>query len=182
MIYFSPKTAKFSGKGWRNMNIQNIFRQIVPASRLIGKRYTDADRANGGFGHLWDTFFQNNWFNALEKAGGKTEFDYLGMMRVHGGIFEYWIGMLFAPDAAVPQGFDAADAEASDYAVFWLYGNPDNGELYGMACHNRCLDIMRQRAWVYNPDGWCIERYNCPRFTGKDAKGNVILDYYIATI
>ena len=29
-------------------------------------------------------------------------------------------------------------------------------------------------------DDWCFERYNCPRFTTPDEKGNVILDYGIS--
>ena len=33
----------------------------------------------------------------------------------------------------------------------------------------------QERGWT--PSGWFLERYNCPRYTVPDEKGNVILDY-----
>jgi hypothetical protein len=163
------------------MEIRNVFRETVPPARLIGKRYADADRQNGSFGHKWDEFFKSGWFGELERAGGKAEFDYIGMMRVAGGAFEYWIGMLFAPGAKAPDGFDFADIGGFGAAVFWIYGNPDSGELYGIDSHNRCLGLLSGKGWAAKDGGWCIERYNCPRFTEPDSDGNVVLDYYIET-
>ena len=32
-----------------------------------------------------------------------------------------------------------------------------------------------EKGWL--PSGWYFERYNCPRYTSPDKKGNVILDY-----
>jgi hypothetical protein len=162
------------------MEIKNTFKETVQPARLVGKRYTDSDRLGGSFAHKWHEFFGNGWFDALEKAGGKPEFDYLGMMRFAGGAFEYWIGMMFAPGAAAPEGFDSVDVGGFDAAVFWIYGNPDSGELYGLDLHNKCLAIMAERGWAPKDGGWCLERYNCPRFTSPDGNGNVILDYYIA--
>lgn len=164
------------------MEIKNIFKETVPAARLIGRRYTDDDRENGLFAHKWCEFFMNGWFNRLEQAGGIEEFDYLGMMRVVNGVFEYWIGMLFTPGADVPDGFDFVDFDAFDAAVFWIYGNPESVEIYGHDVHCKCLGLLPENGWTRKENGWWIERYNCPRFTEAGERGNVILDYYLAIV
>lgn len=161
------------------MEIKNIFKETIPKSRLIGKCYTDNDRVDGGFGHKWCEFFGNGSFDILEKAGGKADFDYLGMMRVVNGVFEYWVGMLAEPGTAPPEGFECAEVDTFDAAVFWFYGKEDSGELFGMEPHNRALAEITAKGWKRREDGWCIERYNCPRYTTPDEFGNVILDYYV---
>lgn len=159
-----------------------VERESYPAVRLIGKRYTDADRQNGTFGAKWGEWWQNGWFEQLEQAGNVPENDngYLGAMRVKDGVFEYWIGMFLEKGTAVPEGFAYEDIEAADYGMFWVYGKEDNGELFGMDVHNMCMETLTERGWKYREDGWCIERYNCPRYTTPDEQGNVILDYGIA--
>jgi hypothetical protein len=164
------------------MEITKTFKERVPASRLIGKRYGDADRENGGFGHKWGEFFRENWFAALEAAGCRNDFDYLGMMRCRDAEFEYWIGMLADPGVEAPPGFAAVEVESFEAAVFWLYGKEDTGELFGLEAHNRCLELLAQQGFKPAEDGWCIERYNCPRFLEKDAQGKVVLDYYIEVV
>jgi hypothetical protein len=151
------------------MEIKKVFKEIVPSSRFIGKKNSE-----------WGLFWKNGWFDILEKAGGKSEFDYIAMKRVVNGDVEYWIGMLFDPNAPVPEGFDFVDFESFKAAVFWLYGNPDNGELYGLETHNHCLEKFPVHGFIRREDYWCIERCNCPRYTTPDEKGNVILDYYIS--
>jgi hypothetical protein len=151
------------------MEIKRVFEETVPASRFIGKKNSE-----------WELFWKNGWFETLEKAGGKSEFDYVAMKRVVGGDVEYWIGMLFDVDAVVPEGFDFVDFDEFKAAVFWLYGNPDNGELYGLETHNKCLAELPSHGFERREDYWCIERCNCPRYTTPDDKGNVILDYYIS--
>lgn len=157
------------------MEIKKVFRETIPEGRLIGKCYT----AKEDFGSKWGVFWQNDWFSLLEQAGGNASFDYLGMKRIRNDQLEYWIGMLFAPGAAVPEEFEYADIETMDYAVFWLSGN-DNGDLLSMESHNRCLAQISEHGWSRKEDGWCIERYNCPRFTSKDAQGNFVIDYYLS--
>lgn len=162
------------------MEIRKVFKEEVPKSKLVGKLYTEQDILNYSFGHKWGEFFRNGWFEKLTEAGGKLEFDYIAMMRVYNGQSQYWIGMLFDENAVVPQSFDTVDIEKFQSAVFWIYGNSDNGEIYGMDVHNKCVELLQQHGWKGKKDSWCIERYNCPRFTSPDEKGNVVLDYYIA--
>lgn len=127
-------------------------------------------------------WFQNGWFTALEKLEPIDENDggYLGVMRINNCEFEYWIGMFFATDTEVPEGYEYVDIDEFDVATFWVYGNENSGELYGMDVHNRCLALLSEHNMKRKEDYWCIERYNCPRFTEPDDKGNVILDYCLS--
>ena len=50
--------------------IIKTLKENLPALRLIGKRYTNADRDEyGGYGAKWSEWGNNNWFEPLEKLG-----------------------------------------------------------------------------------------------------------------
>ena len=49
------------------VEIVKTYKEHFPSLRLIGKRYSDEDRQNGSFGHKWGEWFQNGWFDKLEK-------------------------------------------------------------------------------------------------------------------
>lgn len=151
--------------------------ETYPAVKLIGKRYTDADRdAFGSFGAQWGKWFQNNWFAPL-RSGGLEHIseDLIGAMRVTEGGFEYWIGVLKAPADSVPPEYEAVEIPAGRLGVCLLYGKDGSPDLFGMAAHEACIAAWRERGWV--PGGWFLERYHCPRYTVPDERGNVILDY-----
>lgn len=93
---------------------------------------------------------------------------------------EYWIGMFFSVEANIPDGFDYVDIESLEYAVFYLYDKEGSGDFYTMETHNMCLEELKTLGYKRKEDDWCFERYNCPRFTTPDEKGNVILDYGIS--
>jgi hypothetical protein len=38
------------------------------------------------------------------------------------------------------------------------------------------MAAFTEQGWNYSEKGWFFERYNSPRFTVPDEKGNVILD------
>ena len=166
------------------VEIRKTYKESFPSLRLIGKKYSDADRQGGSFGHKWGEWFQNSWFDEIEKLGPIAENDdsYLGVMRVVDGMVEYWIGMLFPVGTEVPAGFESVDIPAFDAAVCWLYGSEKNGELYGLEVHNMVVAEAAKHGFIRKDDDWCFERYNCPRFTAPDDKGNVILDYGIAIL
>lgn len=164
------------------MNIIKIYKEHMPPLRLIGKRYTDADRApNGSFSNKWGEWFANGWFDEIEKLGALKENDdaYLGVMRCVNNDFEYWIGMFFPQNTPVPEGFSSVDIQAGELATCWLYGREDTGELYGFDAHNQSLEKIQEQGWQIDYNPWYIERYNCPRFTTPDENGKVILDYCI---
>jgi len=163
--------------------IINICKEHMPPVRLIGKRYTDENRQNGGFGHLWGEWFQTGRFDTLEKLGKVEgiENGCVGFMRCYPD-FEYWIGVFLPPGTGVPDGFDYLDLAEGDTAVAWIKGSDDDGSIYGM--HDKCLKAFAENGMTeYRTDGtgraFFFERYNCPRFTEKDEQGNVILDYGI---
>lgn len=100
---------------------------------------------------------------------------YVGAMRITEAGFEYWIGVFMAPEAPVPQGYEAVEIPAGDLGVCFLYGKDSSPDLFGMDAHKACVAAWQERGWT--PSGWFLERYNCPRYTVPDEKGNVILDY-----
>ena len=105
---------------------------------------------------------------------------YIGAVHIMDGMPEYWIGMFFPVDTAVPEGFDFVDMEALEYAVFYLCDKEGSGDFYTMETHEMCLDELKALGFKRKEDDWCFERYNCPRFTTPDEEGNVILDYGIS--
>lgn len=162
------------------MEIKKVYKEALPAVKLIGKRFTEDERdASGTFAGHWGQAFQEGWFDVImrNKSATGVSDDYLGVMRTREGDgMEYWIGMFRAPNAEVPAGFSAADIPGGDVGVCWLYGNEKNGELHGMEASNLSMTALKEAGFVDDDAGWFLERYNCPRFTTPDAQGNVILD------
>ncbi|MEA5002225.1 MAG: GyrI-like domain-containing protein [Christensenella sp.] len=163
------------------MEIVKVYKESMPHVKLIGKRYTNEDRdETGTFAGYWQQWFAEGWFDILNQCKGISGVseDFLGAMRMTGadGSFEYWIGAFLAPDADVPEGFDAVEISAGEIGVCWLYGNEKSGELFGMDASNMSMAAISAEGWKFSDDGWFMERYNSPRFTTPDEKGNVILD------
>ncbi len=110
-----------------------------------------------------------------EKASQAFYNSYVGAMRITEAGFEYWIGVFMAPEAPVPQGYEAVEIPAGDLGVCFLYGKDSSPDLFGMDAHK---SLCRRLAGAgLDSSGWFLERYNCPRYTVPDEKGNVILDY-----
>jgi len=161
-------------------NITRVFLEVLPNVKLIGRRYTDADRdASGSFGSKWGGWFENGCFESLEKCDRvrRVSDDYFGAMRDGNAGFEYWIGMLAEPGSGVPEGFEAIDIAGGPLGVCYIYGRADSAELFGRDVHDACVAAWAAQGWRV-PDGtWIFERCNCPRFTEPDETGCVILDY-----
>ena len=160
--------------------IKRVYRQTMPAVKLVGRCYREEDRVNGTFAHRWAEWFQNNLFAPLQLAGpGPEPFEdcdaCIGLCRCkEGEPFQYWIGVFMPPEAAVPDGYDSVAFDAGDIAVCWVYGKePD---IYTHCCLSRLSEEGFE--WTADASGvkWCFERYVSPRFTEPDEKGNVILD------
>lgn len=162
--------------------IVNVYKESHPTVRLIGRRYTDGDRGpDGGFAHVWDRWFENGDFNVLEQlsstsADGHTQVAY---MRFVDGVFEYWIGMLFPKETAVPDGYASVLIHAADFGICWIHGRDDTGELYGPEAFEMCLAEIEMAGWGMADEAWCFERYHPVRFRTPDEAGNVIVDFGI---
>lgn len=90
--------------------------------------------------------------------------------------------MFFPQNTVVPQGFDAAEIDPGNYAVCYLHSKENDLDFYSMETHNLCLDTLKAQGYQRKEDGWCFERYSCPRFTEPDEQGCVILDYGISIL
>ncbi len=163
------------------VEIVKVYRESLPNLRLIGKRYTEADRDEyGGFSVAWGKWFENDWFSPLEKLGSLPEAEgaYMGCMRCIDE-FEYWIGMFFPEGTQVPDGYMYIDIPSGNIGTCWIYGSEDNGEIFGQEIYSMCVSEIIDRGWKLSKNPWVFERYNCPRYTTRDEKGKVILDYCI---
>lgn len=157
------------------MKIESIRQEACPEARFIGKKYPGP--AN------WDEWWANGWFDTLENHSGLLPINdggYTEAVHIVDGSPEHWLGMFFAADTPVPEGFAYIDIPPMEYAVCFLYGNPENGELFGLEPHNQCLEFLKKQGLRRKEDDWCFQRCNCPRFTTPDEKGNVVLDYGIS--
>lgn len=157
------------------ITILDTFLEQFPDMKLVGKRYTDEDRDSyGSFGEKWGLWHSSGWFAQLENSGKSLDDSYVGAMRITEAGFEYWIGMLMT-QVQIPDGFAAVEIPGGALAVCYLYGKDGSADLFGMEAHEACVAAWREKGW--SPNGWFLERYNCPRYTTPDEKGNVILDY-----
>ena len=169
--------------------IIKVHKEQLPALKVIGIKYTNADRdESGGYGQLWHQWMTENKFEALQKMPTipYIESGVVGFMRHKPDdfkqTFEYWIGMFFADDTVVPEGFDSIHVEAGVIATCWIQGNSDDGSIYKM--HDKCLEAMRTNAMSeirVGADGYVefFERYNDERFGRVDENGERILDYCV---
>ncbi|MDR3150041.1 MAG: hypothetical protein LBT88_08570 [Oscillospiraceae bacterium] len=160
------------------------YKQTLPATRFIGKKYGDEDRVNGYFSSKWSEWHENNWFSAIENAPNfRSDYfedsdAYIGLMRFKDDEpFQYWIGMFCSADTAVPDGFSSIDLPQEHIGVCWLYG--PEADIYGQ--DDLVLKSLKDAGLEIKPDAdgawWFFERYACPRMTAPDADANVILDH-----
>jgi len=157
------------------MTITRVDNEKASGLCFVGKRYKN--------GSAWGEWWKNGWFDVLEKMphlSAVNDNGYIGLMRNGEEGFEYWIGMFFDEITDVPEGFEALEQGDRQFAVFHVYGNESKGEIYGEAPTNACLEIIRDAGLENTKDALRFERYNCPRYTVPDDKGNVILDYGFA--
>ncbi len=157
-----------------SVKILEIKQESCPAARLIGKKYEGTPD--------WGEWWGNNWFSKLEENqclsfNGDA---YIGAVHIVNGMPERWIGMLFPVNTEVPEGFEYVDIEPLNYAVFYLCGKENSSEFYTMDTHNMCLEALKTHNLKRKENDWCLERYNCPRFTAPDENGNVIFDYALS--
>jgi len=160
-------------------DIVKIIVEMQPKSKFIGKKYTDKDRNEfNSFSNQWQEWFANGYFKELEKLEGMESMsdDYIGFCKLTETGFEYWIGCFMGLDDETPEGYEDMIVEGGKVGVCYIYGKEDTGELYGIEPHNKCLEALKEKNYKIK-DPCAFERYNCPRFTTPDEKGNVILDY-----
>lgn len=153
------------------MKIIDIKKESWPACVFIGKQGTN-----------WGEWWSNGWFAPLEAQPALPENGdaYIGAVRIVDGVPQRWIGMFFPEGTPAPEGYEAVDIPAKNYAVCYLKDKEGSGDFYTQETHEACLAALKQQGYTRSEGDWCFERCNCPRFTTPDAEGMVILDYGIA--
>ena len=158
--------------------IIKVFKENIPTLRFIGKKYDK-------FGH-WGEWWQNGWFDMLEKTMGGTEKilsvwenggGYIGIeRRAEGQPFEYYIGMLTPENTIVPDGFISIDFENLSLGTCWIYGK-ENEVHDTRECKQKLVENGMELWRDENGAVWSFENCLCPRYTTPDDNGNIILDY-----
>ena len=160
-----------------SVEITKVYKQDVPALRFIGKKYGNSDRVDGMFGKYWGDWFENGWFDVIEKQTDKdlnSLYDdagaYIGLMREENGEFEYWIGIFMPEGTTVPEGYNYLDFPKGALGVCWVHGKEE--EIF---CNEGMCGEKLENAG-YKLGDWCMERYCCPRYTTPDENGKIVLD------
>ncbi|MFY9166475.1 MAG: GyrI-like domain-containing protein [Limnochordia bacterium] len=128
---------------------------------------------------LWHQCFDDGTFATLETLREyHVAEDYVGWIGDWGEeSFTYICGMLMKPEVPVPEGFEGRILPAGRAAVAWIKGQ--EAEVL-FAAHTVTMEALLGKGYEYDQAaGWSMELYNCPRYTEPDAKGELILDYYI---
>ena len=115
--------------------ITKVYKQSVGAMRFIGKKYGDNDRVDGNFGAKWGEWFENSWFDTIEKqiAGSlKDVYEdgdaYIGLLRNKSGEpYQYWIGMFTPENTEDTGGYEVIDFPGGLYAVVNYADNDAEG-------------------------------------------------------
>lgn len=157
----------------------------LPNLKLVGKeiRYNMELHMQGEnrIPDFWDKCFADEIFLPLEKqADFIYDKDYVGVMldwNKGDGDFSYVIGMLMKDGVNVPEGYYCTDIDETDVAIGWIKGK--NTPDVCSSAHSLTERALLENGYKCNNIKWCMELYNCPRFTTPDENGNIILDYYI---
>jgi len=153
--------------------ITKVYTEPFPASRFIGKRYTNEDRIDGLFSVHWGEWFQQGWFDLIDTGSN----DPIGLMWEgddFDATFQYWIGYFMPANTVVPEGFAHVDFPAGNLGVCWVHGK--ESDIYCQ--EGKGLEKLQKEGLVLNAElcNWCFERYACGRFDAPDKKGKAILD------
>ncbi len=133
---------------------------------------------------FWDACFADGTFAKLEALGEQVLCpDYVGFMTdwMGGdGKFTYIVGMMMKPGFSLPregyEGFVSRPVAACTAAIGYIQG-ASTGDVC-MNAHELTNAALEEKGYTFDGSTWCMELYNCPRFTTPDESGQIILDYY----
>lgn len=157
----------------------------MPKVYVVGKelRYSMEALMKGDnrISDLWNQCFAEELFSLLEKQKDYIyDPSYVGVMTdwdKGDGDFSYICGMLMNKGVAIPDGCVMREMNAAKVAVAQIKGK-DAGDVCSNA-HELTEQKLKVEGYTCDNMKWCMEFYNCPRFTVPDENGEIILDYYI---
>lgn len=156
------------------VQIQAVSKETQPALRFIGKRYN----GNESIYIKWKLWKDNHWFSILENLNIRYANSYIGAKRIVSGRLEYWIGMLFLPDAGVPEGFEYIDIDKINLANFQLQGTAH--KVASFETHNICLAELSKHNMTRFEDHWCFECYDDKSIDYIGTDKSMTIDYKIS--
>ncbi|MCQ4924507.1 GyrI-like domain-containing protein [Tissierella carlieri] len=154
----------------------------LPEVRIIGKAvYLEMAMKENPIPEFWEKCFEDGTFTRLEELKEyHIDSSYVGWMGdwgIDNGKFTYICGMLMKTEAPVPEGFICRDIPSSKVAIGWIQGLEK--DVYPVS-HEFTQKAMEEKGYRLDESAsWCMELYNCPRFTTPMDNGEIILDYYI---
>lgn len=131
---------------------------------------------------FWDKCFADGTFAKIEELKDFVYDDaYIGFMAdwANGdGYFTYICGMLMKPNCPLPNSdYIARSLSPTTAAIGWIQGTSTQDVC--STAHADTQKALEEAGYNSDHSEWCMELYNCPRFTTPDENGNIILDYYI---
>lgn len=158
----------------------------LPNLSVVGKKFVLRSKNHAEHNQMpefWARCFADGTFATLEGMRDCL-FDesYVGWMGdwspwdAPGGSYTLIIGMLMRDEPELPTGFTRHELPATDAAVSWVKGK--ESAVFGSA-QELTEQAIRESGGSCDNMSWCIEMYNCPRFTKKDENGECILDYIV---
>lgn len=162
--------------------IVNIYRQSTPPLAFLGKRYTDADRVDGSFGAVWQTWFAHDWFAPLDRLIDSSFVEAYPEARSTIGLmidkpgqpFEYWIGLFVPAGTPCPEGYQSVELPHSELGIGWVEGNWSDVFCQEEAVYARLQAANMNLQTDSAGASFCFERYVLGRFDGT--KPTFILD------
>lgn len=155
--------------------------QQLPALTVAGRavRVRMADEMDDPVTDLWSRCHGDGTIDELDELDrfDDAHVGWMGDYDAKTQSFVYLAGVLLAPGATAPAGFDVRTIEPCRVAVGWVQGSPD--ELVPVAQE---LTEKAMTETGLQPDdgaGWAMELYTRPRWHTPAATGEVVLDFYV---
>lgn len=158
----------------------------LPKLYVVGKELRYSDEAlNTGDNRLpdfWDECYRENIFAPLEsQASYVFDSSHVGVFldwNLGDGDFSYAVGLLMKEGVSVPDNYFIRELPETDVAVGWIKGKFTGRGGYG-SVYDLVTKAMSEHGRSNTKMTWCMEMYNCPRFTEPNEDGDTILDCYI---
>ncbi len=149
---------------------------------IVGKAIQSQIDSENPVPAFWDVCFGDGTFAKLESMKDWVLCpDYVGFMtdwQGGDGKFTYIVGMMMKHGCPLPdESFVSRTVNPSTAAVGFIQGISTQDVC--MNAHALTQHAMEERGCSAEGAAWCMELYNCPRFTTPDEQGQIILDYYI---
>ncbi len=169
---------------FESMAIVQSYIQDLPAMKFVGIRYSDKDRQDGGFVHLWKEWNDSGRFDqlhALATEDLRTVYRdadaCIGLSKYcDDNTTQYWIGMFIDTWTKVPEGFDSLEFSPSKLGVCHISGN--EGDIY--PTETMCEEHLMKEGYQIASDetgaSWYMMRYGGYEETHKEFTDKVSFD------